>query len=148
MPKRFKSKTYRHHRTTARASYENLASIRLVFLQSPFDHVCNSVTVSTSLVAQCLLAANIPTCSRVRRTWIDDNEPMLFGERRIRAAAVVCLSGTSAVVNSNNDAGRCSKLLGHIDIETSLGRGTAERRDLGKSAWCWCALSDSGSGGQ
>jgi hypothetical protein len=50
-------------------------------------------------------------------------------------------------MDSNNDAGRCGKLLRHIDVEAGLGGGGAERGNLLKAAGRHCALSDGGSSG-
>ena len=58
--------TYGHHGAAAGAGDEDLGSIGLVVGNGPGDHVCNSVAVTSSVVAQCCLAADIPACSRVR----------------------------------------------------------------------------------
>jgi hypothetical protein len=82
----------------------------------------------------------------VRRAGVDDDEAMFLREVLVRAALVVCLGGAAAVVNCNDDAGRSSKLLGHVDEETGLGRGVAERSDLLEASGGNGALSESGRG--
>jgi hypothetical protein len=131
----------RHHRATARACDENLLRICLIFLQGPFHHVCDSVAITTTFVRQCLLAANVPACSGMRRTGVNDNEAILLCERLVGAAVEVRLCSSGAVVNSYNDTRGCGELLWHIDVEARLGWGVSKRCDLGQAARCRCALS-------
>jgi hypothetical protein len=140
-------KTYCHHGTTARACDKNLGGIRLVLLQSPLNHVCNGVAVTATLMSQCLLAANVPAGARVGRAGVDDNEAILLGKGLVRAASIVRLCGTTAVMNGYNNTRRCGELLWHIDVEGGLGWGVAERCDLLEATRCHCTLSNSGSSG-
>lgn len=137
-------RTYGHHGTTAGSGHEDLVRVDLVLSLGPLDHVCNGVAVATSVVGQSGLAANVPAASGMGRAGVDDDEAILLGELGVGAAVVVGWSRASAVVNSNDHTGASSKLLGHVNVEASLGRSGAEAGDLGQSTWCRRTLSDSG----
>lgn len=140
----YEIKAYRHHATAAGSSNEDLCSITLVLVQGPFDHVRNRVAVTTTLMAQSLPAGDVPTCSRMRRAWVDDDEAILLSKSLVRAAIIVLLCSSSAVVNGDNHTGRGSELLRDVDVEGCLGGSIAKRCDLGKRARCWCTLAQHG----
>jgi hypothetical protein len=144
---RHKNSAYRHHCAAARASHEDLGCVRLVLLESPLDHVGNGVAVATALVGQCLLAADVPAGPGVGRAGVDDDEAILLRKSLIWATGIVCLSSAAAVVNRNNDTGRSCELLGHVDVERSLGWSVAKGGHLLEAARGDCALSEGGRGG-
>lgn len=135
-------RTYGHHGTAAGTSDEDLGGVGLVLLECPLDHVGNGVAVSSSLMAQGSLAADIPALALVRRLWVDDDEAILLRKLGVRAASVVGLRSTGAVVDSNDNSWRCRKLLGHVDVETGLGGCSTKRGNLGESARCHGTLAE------
>ena len=85
-----------HHGTRARSGDEDLAGVHLVLLGSPVDHVGDRVAVTTTVVGQSSLGADIPASSAVGAFGVDDNEAILLSQLSVRGASVVSLGGTSA----------------------------------------------------
>ena len=97
-----------HHSPGARACDEDLARVARVLVKGVGNHVCNSFTVAAAIVSKSGLRSDVPTCTRVGRLRINDNEPVLICQVRVRRSRIVCLRGARTIVDCHDNRGlRC-----------------------------------------
>lgn len=87
---------HRHHGARAGSSHEDLGGIRIVLTDGPGHHVGDGVAVSSAVMGQSSLRADIPAGPAVGALGVDDNEAILLCQLCIGRSGVVCLGGASA----------------------------------------------------
>lgn len=94
------------------------------------------------------LAAHIPTATRVRTIWVDDDEAVLLGSSLVRGAVEVGLRSTGAVVDCDDDARTGGEFLRYVDVKASFRGCATKGRYLREGARGRSATGEGRSGGK
>lgn len=97
------------------------------------NHRRDSKRVAARVVREGLIRVHVPASAAVRGIGVDDDEPVPVRQSRILRSGIVCLRGSTAVVNGHEDGRVCSHIVGDVDVHFYVCGIVAEvlhRREL------------------